>query len=727
MFRKYLTAGLALCLVMASAVLAQAEEIKGRVYENFGDGAYDPGEGDRALEGVEVQLLDGVLLDPLGDPLLLDVRVTESDGTYTFGDRPAGSYLVKLATLPSYRAPTDPPESLGYEAREVYVDKIVTPTGDLTFDMFSNTIAIVDPAAGDFDAIEVGGMVTVSGTTSNDGSYMVVSKPSATAIVVSGPLVDEIVMALPPGSPSPASVTQSTKTDVTEPEKRMVPDVGPVNVMGASVTSTGLRNPLVRLSPEDDSTFFLLGTTFRDVGSCDGTYNKNVDAGVAGIQVRVRYPDLEFVDDEVLTTDGDGGFLADGFLEETGTGGLPTLMVSWKLAGEPDAAFDAREFAVDTVRNADGDVVVATTNIRVEDCVAIGSLGGFVFGDAAPFNGTRDAAENGLGGVTVQLRSAAGAVLATATSAADGSYEFSGLDTATYRVVALAADLSEAASALGFVDGGAATANLPIRVEGGGPETCPAVPCQAGKLHEAVVEIEIWVGGLPTSVAVSAALYTGADATSALADVASLGYLGTTFPGPAQGLDEILTIEDVRFSGGWGTVRVHLVADPRVFPDGSFGDVTRLLEVSLNGRRESAAGIWRCENVRVGGRLGFFRVLETGSQEAWAECSGFEPPEPPAPPPPPPPPAPPAPECRKRCTPPPTTSCGRERPRKVARRTCQKTLRRAVKAAPAKAACAPTQACAQKPKQAASAKTGKARGASRKAQTRRTRAHRRAR
>src|SRR5262249_57313677 len=63
-----------------------------------------------------------------------------------------------------------------------------------------------------------------------------------------------------------------------------------------------------------------------------------------------------------------------------------------------------------------------------------GDIRGNVFEDLNA-NGIQGAGENGLAGWTVQLCNATGTtVLQTTTTAADGSYNFTGLDPATYQV-----------------------------------------------------------------------------------------------------------------------------------------------------------------------------------------------------------------------------------------------------------------------------------------------------
>ncbi|MCO6418952.1 carboxypeptidase regulatory-like domain-containing protein, partial [Siccirubricoccus sp. KC 17139] len=60
-------------------------------------------------------------------------------------------------------------------------------------------------------------------------------------------------------------------------------------------------------------------------------------------------------------------------------------------------------------------------------------LGDFVFEDSNA-NGVQDAGEAGIAGVTVELLNAAGTVVATTTTAADGSYGFTGQTPGTYSV-----------------------------------------------------------------------------------------------------------------------------------------------------------------------------------------------------------------------------------------------------------------------------------------------------
>ena len=65
---------------------------------------------------------------------------------------------------------------------------------------------------------------------------------------------------------------------------------------------------------------------------------------------------------------------------------------------------------------------------------ALGTVSGVVFNDGNA-NGSQQAGEGGLGGVTVTLRDSSGTIIATAITAGDGSYTFPGVTPGAYTVV----------------------------------------------------------------------------------------------------------------------------------------------------------------------------------------------------------------------------------------------------------------------------------------------------
>ncbi len=68
-------------------------------------------------------------------------------------------------------------------------------------------------------------------------------------------------------------------------------------------------------------------------------------------------------------------------------------------------------------------------------CTLPGSITGVVFQDSDPADDTLNPSEAGVGGVTVQLLDSAGTVVATTTTAADGSYSFADLAPGPYQVM----------------------------------------------------------------------------------------------------------------------------------------------------------------------------------------------------------------------------------------------------------------------------------------------------
>src|SRR5205814_1950940 len=61
------------------------------------------------------------------------------------------------------------------------------------------------------------------------------------------------------------------------------------------------------------------------------------------------------------------------------------------------------------------------------------SLAGFVYVDANT-NGVRDSGDGSIAGVAITLKDAGGSTVASTTTAADGSYKFTGLAAGTYAV-----------------------------------------------------------------------------------------------------------------------------------------------------------------------------------------------------------------------------------------------------------------------------------------------------
>jgi len=448
------------------------------------------------------------------------------------------------------------------------------------------------------------------------------------------------------------------------PEPTQMPEAGPVDSTGDVGGEQSADFPLVLQGSEDPtitSESDILARVFADVGTCDGAYDPGADQLLSGRMVRLRTTTATGTTELFETTDANGDVTFAGVLTATSQDALPTYTIA---AEQGDGTFGADEEIVITFIPGFSfpPVIVPDTYSYTQPTLLggcnEGGISGRVWVEANPANGTyEDGSDVVEAGVTVRLFGAGGVAMGTTNTFADGTYTFGALAPATYEVRSDAPSTAGTADLLRVVTvhGTSETADFPwpgktIVV----PPTCVHESATRGEMHEVLLEVEVWVGSAPpASIAASAGLYQGCRNTSGEIDIASIGYLGTTFPGNAGGLGEglngVLRIEDVRVASGWATVRVRMTANPAILPAGGFGMDIRKLEVSLNGRRETVCWRWRNETTRPGGRAGFFRVLETWSQASWAACEGMvgeppvieppviEPPviEPPAPPPPP--------------------------------------------------------------------------------------------
>jgi uncharacterized repeat protein (TIGR01451 family) len=132
--------------------------------------------------------------------------------------------------------------------------------------------------------------------------------------------------------------------------------------------------------------------------------------------------------------------------------GNPTPTVQWEVCAGVDCSWSPISGATSTTlplsgvtpdmsgnqyravfANSAGSAETNPATLTVNAATGPGSIGGKLFDDANG-NGVLDDGEGGLAGWSVQLQDAIGSVVATAQADAGGSYSFTGLDAATYRV-----------------------------------------------------------------------------------------------------------------------------------------------------------------------------------------------------------------------------------------------------------------------------------------------------
>jgi hypothetical protein len=375
-----------------------------------GDGVQDANE--TGLNGVKVSLLDA-------SSNVVATATTSGDGNYAFSNLAAGTYSVRIdtSTLPPGMAPT-------YDLDGVGTTNIATfdlATGQTRTDVdfgYQGTASVGDRVwldtngNGVQDAGEAGingvtvqlldgaGNVLATATTSGDGNY-------AFSHLDGG---NYSVRVTPPAGVAPTYDLDGVATP---------------NVAAFSLNAGDSRT---------DVDFGYRGTaSVGDRVWNDANGNGTQDAGEAGINgATVQLLDAANNVVATATTSGDGNYTFSYLMAGT-----------YSVRVTPPAG-------VAPTYDLDG---VATPNVATFTLAAgqsrtdvdfgyrgTASVGDRVWLDANG-NGTQDAGEAGINGVTVQLLDAANNVVATATTSGDGNYTFSNLSGGTYTVKIVASSL----------------------------------------------------------------------------------------------------------------------------------------------------------------------------------------------------------------------------------------------------------------------------------------------
>ena len=138
----------------------------------------------------------------------------------------------------------------------------------------------------------------------------------------------------------------------------------------------------------------------------------------------------------VLGNDNDAQGDAQSIKSYTNGANGTVTMVNGQLVYTPKAGFSGNDTFTYTVVDAKGATDTATVTVCIEGNPQPGntaSIGDKVWFDANK-DGYQDAGENGVAGVTVQLHNAAGAIIATTTTDAEGNYLFEKLPAGNYSV-----------------------------------------------------------------------------------------------------------------------------------------------------------------------------------------------------------------------------------------------------------------------------------------------------
>lgn len=405
----------------ASAVFAdqQQSSVSGTVFNDLnGNGVRDAGEP--GIPGVAVTLdaagPDGVVGS--ADDVPAGATVTDGAGGYSFASVAPGAYVVTetdpagfTSTTPNEQAVSVPPGGVAS-----------AQFGDQQQGTVSGTVFNDVNGDGTQDATEVG----LSGVTvrlMGAGPDGVLGTP------------DDVVVATiatnAAGGYSFAGVAPGTYL-VTETDPATYASTTP-NAVPVTVPAGGSAN--AQFGDQQQAT--IGGTVFNDA---DGSTIQDAgEPGLAGVTV------------ELLNATG--AVVATAVTDASGTFSFTSVAPGSYTVRE----IDPLAFA-STTPNAVGVTLPpgGSASAQFGDQQQ-GTIAGVVFNDLNG-DGESSATEPGLGGVTVELRNASGAVVATTTTLADGTYRFSGVPPGAYTVVEI--------DPAGF---GSTTANsVPVTLPAGG-------------------------------------------------------------------------------------------------------------------------------------------------------------------------------------------------------------------------------------------------------------------
>jgi protocatechuate 3,4-dioxygenase beta subunit len=403
--------------------------------------------GEPGIPGVPVNLTG---TDGQGN-FVTGTTTTDADGKYLFPDLVPGTYQVSFPTLPGF---VRTGANVGNDATDSDADDLtlgvtgnytlVSGQTDLTVDAgYYQLVKVGDFVWDDTNAngIQDGGEPGINGVTltltGTTGAGAAVTLKTTTA-GNGGYLFDNLVpgtytVAVDAGNFAGAGALVGYLASPT--------GAGGNPALDSNPSPTGTTPAALPGGSQDLTLDFGFYKTVR-VGNFvwhDVNANGRQDAGepgIGGVELKLYDANDNLVGTD--TTDADGLYLFDGLKPGAYTVKIQTALPTGYDKASPTAAFVPVPFGTDVDSN-ESPTTTAFLPGGTEDLTRdfgyykLAALGDFVWSDKNA-NGVQDAGELGIPNVTVNLKDAGGAVIATTTTDANGLYLFPGLTPGTYSV-----------------------------------------------------------------------------------------------------------------------------------------------------------------------------------------------------------------------------------------------------------------------------------------------------
>lgn len=420
-------------ILTIDAGLFQPNEISGFVY-------FDNGAGNQPLAGVTLNLLDQFGAPVLDAGSLPITALSSAAGSYSFPGLAPGSYQVSQDQPSGYQSLSDTDgannnligdetpilvsagaTSPGHNFIEEQFGAVAgTVTADIDNDDFGDlpigsvTLTLKDNLGGDIDSdLITPGMQPTTALTMPDGSYTFSN-------LLAGDY--QVVQTQPAGF---SSVWDSDGSNNNV--------IGDQNPIGVTAGGTNLANHFVE--EEFASIGDLVWADINGNGIRDGA-----DTGVPNIGVRLLDADASNAELATTVSDGSGLYLFDqlapgnyviGFVPPAG---YKLTLQDQVGTEETDSDPDPITGETAAIAIAAGDNVVDIDAGVIIDYGTGAAIGNSVWLDEDG-NAVRNAGEEGIAGVQMELLDEVGAIIATTTTDADGGYVFAGVAIAVTRTV----------------------------------------------------------------------------------------------------------------------------------------------------------------------------------------------------------------------------------------------------------------------------------------------------